>query len=107
MTSSEESDFFAAPAPEKIGDDTDHLPVAERLHTARPDRRTQGRILITVYYDIPRDQWESHDTDAVDVLRREVDSIEDLTQWFGHQNNVYFNEGIAGLVTGVDVEAAK
>lgn len=85
---------------ERIGGDIDRTPT-KRLQTERPDRATKGRIILTLHYDVERKLWGERDTDAVDVLRRMVDDVEDLSAFLADQtcNNK--------LVVDIDLEAIK
>lgn len=86
---------------ERIGGDIDRSPSTKRLQTLRPERATQGRIILTLHYDIERKLWGERDTDAVDVLRRMVDDVEDLSAFLADQT--HNNK----LVVDIDLEATK
>lgn len=90
---------------ERIGGDIDRSPSTKRLQTLRPERATQGRIIVTLHYDIERKLWGPGDGDAVDILRRDVKGLPDdrerIASWVADEikNN--------RLITNIDVDATK
>lgn len=99
-----DEDFFKGRTEVEVGGGGGQDFVPERLQTDRPDRATQGRVVITIHCEVPRDRWGPLDTDAVDVLRREVETIEDVSAWFAKQNDLGNTDS---FTVDIDVEATK
>lgn len=96
------------PVPEEVGGDVEDspgakLPIPFKQSIAQMPRKSAetGRIVVTLHYTVPRDTWEPRDVDAVDVLRRMINNVEDLSAFIADQtrNNK--------LVVDIDLEAAK
>ena len=100
MTSPEANEFFAQRTEEEVGSAPDTNTHHKRLQTERPERRTKGRVVFTLHYDVPRDQWELGDTDATDGLRRMVAGIEDIAAFLNDQFD-------SSLVVNTTIDVAK
>lgn len=105
-------EFFQGRVEEEVGGDIDRSTPTKRLQTERPDRATQGRIVITLHYDIDRKLWEPGETDAVDMLRRWVTHFK---EWEDDEETAlgsrgWYDEHLKGLIEACrrfEIEAAK